>query len=68
MPLVQIRLLEGRTQEQKEAMFAAVTEAICSTVDCQPGDVRIEAIDMPRNQYAVAGVSVARRDAKAAGS
>lgn len=68
MPLVQIRLLEGRTQEQKDAMFAAVTEALCRTVDCQPGDVRIEAIDMPRAQYAVGGVSMARRDSKAAGS
>lgn len=68
MPLVQIRLLEGRTPEQKEAMFAAVTEALCRTVDCQPGDVRIEAIDMARDQYAVGGRSVARRDKEAAGS
>ncbi|HYG90944.1 MAG TPA: tautomerase family protein [Azospirillum sp.] len=67
MPLVQIRLLEGRTPDQKEAMFAAVTEALCRTVDCQPGDVRIEAIDMARDQYAVGGTSIARRDRKAAG-
>jgi len=67
MPLVQIRLLEGRTPDQKEAMFAAVTEALCRTVDCQPGDVRIEAIDMARDQYAVGGTSIARRDRIAAG-
>jgi len=55
MPIVNINLIEGRTLEQKRALVAAVTEAICKTVNVTPDHVRIILQDMAKHDYAVAG-------------
>ncbi|MCL8383443.1 MULTISPECIES: tautomerase family protein [Xanthobacter] len=64
MPIVTVALMEGRTQEQKDAMFARVTEALCATLDCRPEQVRIRVEDMSDGDFAVAGKSVARSNAE----
>jgi 4-oxalocrotonate tautomerase len=55
MPIVNINLIEGRTLEQKRELVAAVTEAICKTVNVTPDHVRIILQDMAKHDYAVAG-------------
>lgn len=59
MPIVQITLIEGRSQDQKEAMFREVTEALGRTVAAPPQSVRIMINEVPREHFAVAGVSKA---------
>lgn len=61
MPIVNIHMLEGKTATQKEAMYEAVTDALCRTLSCSPEQVRIMITDMANTDFAIAGVSVAVR-------
>lgn len=63
MPIVNIRMLEGRSAAQKAKMFAAVTDALCATLDCTPDQVRIMIEDIAKTDFAVAGKSVAAHEA-----
>ncbi|PWE54309.1 4-oxalocrotonate tautomerase [Metarhizobium album] len=62
MPIITVNLLEGRTRAQKEALFAAVTDAVCETLSCPPEQVRIIITDMEKTNFAVAGKSAAARE------
>lgn len=55
MPIVHIELLEGRTQEQKNAMVKEVTEAIVRTTGANKEAVHIVINDMEKGNYAVGG-------------
>lgn len=56
MPLVTMKLLEGRTLEQKRAMVKDVTEAIVKNLECPPEVVHIDIIDMKMEHFAKGGV------------
>lgn len=58
MPIVQIHLMEGRTDDQKRALVKEVTQAVCGTVNVPPEKVRIILSDMAPNGYAVGGTLV----------
>jgi 4-oxalocrotonate tautomerase len=65
MPIVQIHLMAGRTQEQKKKLVAAVTEAIAGALDDVPREkVRIILSDMAPHDYAVGGELVRYTDAR----
>lgn len=57
MPIVHIELLEGRTQEQKNAMVKDVTAAIVKNTGAQTENVHIIISDMEKGNYAVGGVT-----------
>ena len=57
MPIVTVKLLEGRTDEQKKALVERVTEAVVETVNVKPEAVTIVIEDMSKNHYATGGVS-----------
>ena len=57
MPIVQITMLEGRSQEQREAMYREVTQALERTVGAAPETVRIMVYETPRTHFATAGVA-----------
>ena len=63
MPIVQIDMLEGRTDDQKRTMVRTVTEAICEALEAKPETIRIIVRDMRREHYAVAGVLASERSA-----
>jgi len=52
MPLVTIKLLEGRTLEQKRAMVEKVTQVIVETTGATPDNVLIDIVHMPREDFA----------------
>ena len=60
MPVVQITILEGRTLEKKEAMIAAVTEAIHTTIDSPRENVRVILYEVPKTNFAVGGKTMAQ--------
>ena len=62
MPIVTIHMLEGRTTEERRALAARMTEAICDTIGAQPERVRIIMKDMPHDEYAVGGKLVCDQD------
>jgi 4-oxalocrotonate tautomerase len=57
MPIAEIHLLEGRTVEQKRAVIAKVTQALCEAVDAKPESVRVILHEMPKEHFGIAGKS-----------
>jgi 4-oxalocrotonate tautomerase len=50
MPLVTIKIIEGRTIEQKRGMAKDVTQAIAKNIGCPPAAVQIDIVEMkPEN-------------------
>ena len=41
MPLIEVHLLEGRTDEQKKALLQAVTEAVHTSIGASLESIRI---------------------------
>jgi 4-oxalocrotonate tautomerase len=56
MPLIRVELFEGRSVEQKRALAQALTEATVKTLACKPDAVDIMFFDVPRSDWASAGV------------
>ncbi len=55
MPVMQIYLIEGRTQAQKEAFITEVTDAAVNALGVDRGSVRVMFLDVPRTDYAIGG-------------
>ncbi len=55
MPLVTIKLFEGRSLEQKRGMVKEVTEAIARNVGCPETAVTIDIVEMKRENCAQGG-------------
>lgn len=56
MPYVTVKMLEGRTEEQKKALVEKVTEAVSETTGAPKENVTVFIEEMSKNHYAVAGV------------
>ncbi len=56
MPVVTIKLIEGRTDEQKHNLVEKVTEAISETVNAPKENVTIIIEEMKKEHYAVGGM------------
>jgi 4-oxalocrotonate tautomerase len=55
MPLVTIKIIQGRTKEQKKGMAVDVTNAIVKNVGCPPEAVQIDIVEMKEDSFAVGG-------------
>lgn len=58
MPIVTVKMLEGRTDEQKKALVEKVTAAVVETVNASPEAVTIVIEEMAKNHYATGGVRI----------
>jgi 4-oxalocrotonate tautomerase len=56
MPLVTIKILEGRTVEQKRGMARDVTAAIVKNIGCPATAVQIDILDLKKENFAGGGV------------
>ena len=56
MPLVEIHLLEGRTDEQKRALCAAVTEAVHASIGAPVETIRVWLQEFSPKDFMAAGV------------
>jgi 4-oxalocrotonate tautomerase len=61
MPLVEIHLLEGRTDEQKKALLAAVTTAVHDSIGAPLESIRVWVQEFSPKEYMIAGVLAADR-------
>ena len=61
MPIVRIDLLEGRSPERKADLLRRVTEAVSTSLDVPPGQVRVLLHELPLEHWAVSGISMAER-------
>lgn len=55
MPYVTVKMLEGRTEEQKRALVEKVTEAVAQTVNVPKEKVVVFIEEMTKNHYAIGG-------------
>ena len=55
MPLVTIKIIEGRTVEQKRGMAKDVTEAISKNLDVPPENIMIDIVDLKPENIAQGG-------------
>ena len=57
MPIVQISLLAGRPRAVREALAAAVTQAVCDVTGASPAAVRVLISEVAPDNWSVGGVS-----------
>ncbi len=57
MPIIQITMIAGRSDDQKTAMYAAVTEAVHQTLGTPKESVRIMVYEVPPQHFATAGIA-----------
>ncbi len=57
MPIVQVNMMEGRSDEQKEAVIREITEALVRAVDAPRESVRVLINEMPKQHFGIGGVS-----------
>ena len=55
MPYVTVKMLEGRTEEQKRNLCEKVTEVVAETTGAPAENVVVFIEEMPKNHYAVTG-------------
>lgn len=55
MPIIQVKLFEGRSIEQKRAFVRAVTEAAQETLGASPESVDILLQEIKREEWATGG-------------
>lgn len=63
MPVAQINILEGRSDEQKEMLIREVTDAISRSLGAPEESVRIIITEMPKQHFGIGG-QVAKRSGK----
>ncbi len=61
MPLIEIHLLEGRTDEQKKNLLAAVTRAVHESIGAPLPSIRVWIQEMPPREYMIAGELASER-------
>lgn len=55
MPYVTVKMLEGRSEDQKKALVEKVTDAVVETTGAPKEAVVVFIEEMSKNHYAVAG-------------
>jgi len=55
MPYVTVKMLEGRTEEQKKALVEKVTLAVEETTGAPKEKIVVFIEEMPKNHYAIGG-------------
>jgi len=56
MPRIIVQAVEGRTAEQKRALVRKITDAVVESYGVEPKTVTIVIEDIPRTNFAKAGV------------
>jgi len=58
MPVIIINMLEGRSAEKKRKLLRKVTDAVVEALEVEPESVRIIINEIPRENFAVAGLPI----------
>ena len=57
MPIAQLYIIEGRSDEQKETLIQEVSEAMARSLDAPIERVRVLITEMPKQHFGIAGQS-----------
>jgi len=58
MAIVDLTIIEGRSQETKDALIRRLTEVLVTTLDARPEQVRVVIREVRNGAYGVAGSAV----------
>ncbi|WP_213941167.1 2-hydroxymuconate tautomerase [Pseudomonas sp. dw_612] len=58
MPIMQVFLIEGRDEEQKARLIAALTDAAVESIQAPRESVRVIITEMPKTDFGIAGKTV----------
>ena len=61
MPLIEVHMLEGRTEEQKKAVLEAITKAVHESLGAPLPSIRVWIQEMVKKEYMVAGELASER-------
>ena len=61
MPIITVKVIEGRTTEQKRGLVKDITDAVVNNFKVKPDEIMIDIIDYSRENIAVAGKLIADR-------
>ncbi len=67
MPLVNVNMAAGRTDEQKHALMAAITQAVHDTLGAPVPSIRVWITEFAPTEFMAGGETLAERRAAAAG-
>jgi len=56
VPFIQVNLVEGRTEEQRERLVKAITDAVVEILGVSRDVVWIYFNDMPKTNFATGGI------------
>ncbi|MFF2447291.1 2-hydroxymuconate tautomerase [Neobacillus sp. NPDC058068] len=56
MPYVTVKMIEGRSEEQKRALVEKVTVAVSETTGAPTENITVFIEEMSKNHYAVGGI------------
>ncbi|MAO25864.1 2-hydroxymuconate tautomerase [Marinobacter alexandrii] len=57
MPIAQLYIIEGRTDEQKETLIREVSEAMARSLDAPMDRIRVMITEMPKQHFGIGGQS-----------
>ena len=58
MPIVTIKIVEGRDKEKKRKLIESVTNSVIESLDCAPETVRVVIEEMANEHFGIAGLPV----------
>lgn len=61
MPIIELKILEGRDQEVKDELIARVTQTVSETLQVSPESVRVLLYDIPLTHWGIAGKTVEKK-------
>ncbi len=53
MPIINVNMMEGRTQEQKEALIKAVAEAVMTSIGAPEANIRVLIQEYPKKHWGI---------------
>jgi 4-oxalocrotonate tautomerase len=61
MPLIEVHLARGRTEQEKRALMEAITEAVQRSIDAPLPSIRVWIHEFAREEFMAAGEVLADR-------
>lgn len=61
MPLIQVHMAEGRSDDQKRALLAAITDAVERSIGAPLQSIRVWIHEFPPTEYMAGGKLLAER-------
>lgn len=66
MPIIEVHMIEGRSDELKAKMAKAITGAVVESIGAKPESVRVLITEHRMQEFYAGGITIAERNARLA--